>query len=58
MYDLVIFNSYDELMKDEYATGVRTSNLCWEYVQQLLPVYIKCGLTVVVLPHKEEHQDG
>lgn len=58
MFDLIIYNSYKELMTDEPATPLHMNGICMDYVIQLLPLYAKCGFAVVVLPHEEKQTNG
>lgn len=57
MFDLLVFNSFEEMKKKD-SVYMRMNSLCLTYLVELLPVYAQCGMAVVVLPHKEESANG
>ena len=59
MFDVIIWNSYDELMNgDQYTGGMHLDRLQEHDVVALLSILQRSHLTAVIVPRVMERDDG
>ena len=59
IFDVVIWNSYDELMNgDQYTNGVRFEGLGEHEVAAMLAMLHRSHLTAVIVPRTVEMNEG